>query len=65
MGIKVFLAELVGFFFPGLRGLARLDLLVFINGFALTGYFNETGINNLTCVCKNSLIVKGLIEARK
>jgi len=33
-GITVFLAKLVGLGFPAFRGLAFLDLLVFIKGFA-------------------------------
>lgn len=64
-GVTVFLTKLVGISFPSLRGLALLDLLVFITTVALTGYFNETGINNLTRVCKDALVVKGLIEACK
>ena len=44
-GVKVFLAELAGFGFLGLRGLARLDLLVYImqvhNRFRISKYLGE------------------------
>lgn len=63
--IKVFLAKLVALLFPGLRNLERFDPPVFLTVVALPGNINETGINNLTGVGKDALIVKRLIEAGK
>jgi len=62
-GITVFLAELVGLLFPGFGSFALLDLPVFLTAVALTGNFNEAGVDDLAGVGEKLLLVKGFVES--
>ncbi len=56
------LAELIGVFFPGFGSFTGFYLFVFLTGIALPGCFDKAGINNLTCLGKDRLVIKRLIE---
>ena len=62
-GLDVLLNLHRGIGFKTFRGLARLDLCVFLPAVALPGYIHKTCINNLTLLGATALRDQLLIEA--
>ena len=62
-GITIFLAQLVGLLFPDFGSFSLFDLLVLLTSIALSGYFNNAGVNNLAGFGENALIIQRLIES--
>jgi hypothetical protein len=60
--INIFLAELIGFFFPGFGSFTSFYLFVFLPGIALPGCFDKAGINDLACFGEDTLVIECLVE---